>query len=179
MLPRVLSFSSVQAIILYVFLLRIKCLSIKQIKTNRELRNAATFASVSTYTTTALPVGRLARETTPVSPLKLPVKSVHLFQMNSCKKSRTGNVILKKQKAATSSKDDELDLLGEGDGDSFTGSNADLESAADNLFTSPPPSSTSRLQFLVFKDPSQVCPSQVQLCKIKSRKTLRNPWVIP
>ena len=45
---------------------------------------------------------------------------------------------LKKQKAETSSKD-ELDLLGEGDGDSFNGSNADLESAADNLFTSPPP----------------------------------------
>ena len=42
---------------------------------------------------------------------------------------------LKKQKAETSSKD-ELDLLGEGDGDSFTGSNADLESTADNLFTS-------------------------------------------
>ena len=42
------------------------------------------------------------------------------------------------QKAATSSKDDELDLLGEGKGDSFTRSNADLESAADNLFTSPP-----------------------------------------
>ena len=41
------------------------------------------------------------------------------------------------QKALTStSKDDELDLLGD-DVDSFTGSNADLESAADNLFTSP------------------------------------------
>ena len=72
-----------QAIILYVFYC-VKCLSIKQIKTNRELRNAATFASVSTNTTTALPVGRLARETTPVSPSKLPVKSVRLFQMNSC-----------------------------------------------------------------------------------------------
>ena len=46
---------------------------------------------------------------------------------------------LKKQKADTNTKDDELDLLGEGEGDSFTGSNADLESAADNLFTSPPP----------------------------------------
>ena len=70
---------------------------------------------------------------------------------------------LKKQKAETSSKD-ELDLLGEGDGDSFTGSNADLESAADNLFTSPPPpppppppSSTSCLQLFIFKDPSQGC----------------------
>ena len=39
----------------------------------------------------------------------------------------------KKQKTdASSTKDDELDRLGEGDGDSFTGSNADLESAADN-----------------------------------------------
>ena len=45
---------------------------------------------------------------------------------------------IKKQRDTTSSEDDELDLLGEGDGDSFTSSNADLESAADNLFTSPP-----------------------------------------
>ena len=46
---------------------------------------------------------------------------------------------VKKQSSDTaSSKDDELDLLGDEDGDSFTGSNADLESAADNLFTSPP-----------------------------------------
>ena len=131
-------FSSVQAIILYIFLLRIKCRFTKQIKTNRELRNAATFASVLIYITTALPVGRLARETTPVSPLKHPVKSVRLFQMNSYKKIQNRKRYLKKQKAATSSKDDELDLLGEGDGDSFTGSNADLECAADNLFTSPP-----------------------------------------
>ena len=44
---------------------------------------------------------------------------------------------IKKQKAlASNSKDDELDLLGDDKG-SFTGSNADLESAADNLFTSP------------------------------------------
>ena len=46
--------------------------------------------------------------------------------------------IKKQKKDASSSKDDELDPLSEGDGDSFTGSNADLESAADNLFTSPP-----------------------------------------
>ena len=42
---------------------------------------------------------------------------------------------VRKQKAGTS-KDDELDLLG--DEDSFTGSLADLEGAADNLFASPP-----------------------------------------
>ena len=45
---------------------------------------------------------------------------------------------IRKQKGNTVSyKDDELDLLGD-DVESFTGTNADLESAADNLFTSPP-----------------------------------------
>ena len=64
---------------------------------------------------------------------------------------------LKKQKAETSSKDNELDLLGEGDGDYFTGSNADLESAADNLFTSPPLSLATCLQFFISQNTSQVC----------------------
>ena len=84
---------------------------------------------------------------------------------------------LKKQKAETSSKD-ELDLLGEGGGDSFTGSNADLESAADNLFTSPPPpSSTSRLQFFITKDPSQSCPTHPRYCftKQNSKKSREIP----
>ena len=45
---------------------------------------------------------------------------------------------VKKQKKDLSSKDDELDLLGDEDGDSFTGFHAHLESATDNLFTSPP-----------------------------------------
>ena len=43
---------------------------------------------------------------------------------------------VKKQKRETT-KDDELDLLGDEDVESFNGSQADLESAADNLFTSP------------------------------------------
>ena len=66
---------------------------------------------------------------------------------------------LKKQKAETSSKD-ELDLLGEGDGDSFTGSNADLESAADSLFTSPHPPTPPppRLQPLAFSSLSLKTP---------------------
>ena len=43
---------------------------------------------------------------------------------------------IRKQKGNTvSSKDDELDLLGD-NVESFTGTNTDLESAADNLFTS-------------------------------------------
>ena len=57
---------------------------------------------------------------------------------------------IKKQKGHTaSSKDDELDLQGD-DVESSTGSNADLESAADNLFTSAP-----TVQFIVSLDTSQ------------------------
>ena len=65
---------------------------------------------------------------------------------------------LKKQKAETSSKDNELDLLGEGDGDSFTGSNADLESAADNLFTSPPHPQPLVFSSLSLKTPAKSVP---------------------
>ena len=65
---------------------------------------------------------------------------------------------LKKQKAETSSKDDELGLLGEGDGDSFTGSNADLESAADNLFTSPPRPQPLAFSSLSLKTPAKSVP---------------------
>ena len=73
-----------------------------------------------------------------MSLLKHPAIFVRLSLMKNYKKIQNRKRYLKKQKAETSSKD-ELDLLGEGDGDSFNGSNADLESAADNLFTSPPP----------------------------------------
>ena len=49
-------------------------------------------------------------------------------------------MLCQKQKADKKdiSKDDELGLLGDEDVDSFTGSQANLESAAANLFTSPP-----------------------------------------
>ena len=66
-----------------------------------------------------------------------------------------------KKKDTTSSKDDELDLLGEGDGDSFTGSNADLESAADNLFTSPPHPQPLPFSSLSHKTPAKTVPPQV------------------
>ena len=76
---------------------------------------------------------------------------------------------IKKQKMDTaSSKDDELDLLGD-DVDSFTGSHADLESAADNLFTPPPPppppaSSAPTLQFIVHENTSKNCPTHPRYC---------------
>ena len=65
---------------------------------------------------------------------------------------------IKKQKSlTTSSKDNELDLLGD-DMDSFTGSQADLESAADNLFTSPPRSQPLPFGSLSLKTQAKAVP---------------------
>ena len=65
---------------------------------------------------------------------------------------------IKKQKGHTaSSKDNELDLLGD-DVDSFTGSQADLESAADNLFTSPPRPQPLPFSSLSLKTPAKTVP---------------------
>ena len=65
---------------------------------------------------------------------------------------------IKKQKSHTvSSKDDELNLLGD-DVDSFTGSNADLESVADNLFTSPTCPQPIPVSSLSIKTPAKTVP---------------------
>ena len=65
---------------------------------------------------------------------------------------------VKKQKRDTaSSKDDELDLLRD-DVDSFTGSHVDLESAADNLFTSPPCPQPLPFSSLSIKTPAKTVP---------------------
>ena len=99
----------------------------------------------------------------PCVTFETPCQICTSFSDEQLKKIQNRKRYLKKQKAETSSKDDELDLLGEGDGDSFTGSNADLESAADNLFTSSP-SSTSRLQslgWIINQEKSELKPTQV------------------
>ena len=63
---------------------------------------------------------------------------------------------VKKQKRdTTSSKDDELNLLGNEDVDSFTGSHADLESATDNLFTSAPRPQPLPFSSLSIKTPAK------------------------
>ena len=80
------------------------------------------------------------------------------FTDEQMKKIQNRKRYLKKQKAESSSKDNELDLLGEGDGDSFTGSNADLESAADNLFTSPPRPQPLAFSSLSLKTPAKSVP---------------------
>ena len=80
------------------------------------------------------------------------------FTDDQMKKIQHRKRYLKKQKTETSTKDDELDVLGEGDGDSFTGSNADLESAADNLFTSAPRPQPLAFSSLSLKTPAKSVP---------------------
>ena len=66
------------------------------------------------------------------------------------------------QKVADNSKDDELDLLGDEDVESFAGSHADLERAADNLFASPPRPQPLRFEALFLKTPAKtVSPTPV------------------
>ena len=63
---------------------------------------------------------------------------------------------VKKQKQHT--KDDELDLLGDEDVDSFSGTHADFESAADNLFASPPHPQPLPFSSLSLKTPAKSIP---------------------
>ena len=64
---------------------------------------------------------------------------------------------VRKQKADTS-RDNELDLLGDEDVDSFTGSQADLEGAADQLFASPPHPQPLRFESLFLQTPAKSVP---------------------
>ena len=66
--------------------------------------------------------------------------------------------VKKQKKDTTSSKDDELNLLADEDVDSFTASHADLESAADNLFTSPPHPQPLPFSSLSIKTPAKTVP---------------------
>ena len=67
---------------------------------------------------------------------------------------------VKKQKVdkKDSSRDEELDLLGDEDVESFTGSQADLDSATANLFTSPPRPQPLLFESLSLKTPAKFVP---------------------
>ena len=85
---------------------------------------------------------------------------------------------VKKQKRDIN-KDDELDLLGDEDVESFTGSHADLESAADNLFTSPPHPQPLPFKSLSIKTPAKSVPptpgtALQQKIESKLKKSLGN-----
>ena len=95
----------------------------------------------------------------PCVTFETPCQICTSFSDEQLQKIQNRKCYLKKQKAETSSKDAELDLLGEGDGDSFTGSNADLESAADNLCTSPPRPQPLAFSSLSLKTPAKSVPT--------------------
>ena len=88
---------------------------------------------------------------------------------------------VKKQKRDTTSfKDDELDLLGDEDMDSVTGSHADLQSVADNLFTSPPRPQPLPFCSLSIKTPAKTAPPTPGTAlqqKLKLNLIWKNPWV--
>ena len=94
----------------------------------------------------------------PCVTFETPCQICTSFTDEQMKKIQNRKRYLKKEKAESSSKDNELDLLGEGDGDSFTGSNADLKSAADNLFTSPPRPQLLAFSSLSLKTPAKSVP---------------------
>ena len=86
------------------------------------------------------------------------MSNVRFFYRRTNVENLSKESLYKKQKSHTpSSKDDELDLLGD-DVDSFTGSNADLESAADNLFASPPRPQPLPFSSLSLKTPAKTVP---------------------
>ena len=65
---------------------------------------------------------------------------------------------VQKQKATDTSKDEDLDLLGDEDLESFLGSHTDLEGTADNLFASPPRPQPLRFEALSLKTPAKFVP---------------------
>ena len=87
--------------------------------------------------------------------------------------------VKKQKKDTTSSKDDKLDLLGDEDMDSFTGSDADLESAADNLFTSPQRPQPLPFSSLSIKTPAKTLPpTPGTALQQKIESNLEKSWVI-
>ena len=135
-------------------------------QTNREHKNDAIFCfsfDLHNYCPTYRESGK---GDDPCVTFEAPCDICAFFTDDQMKKIQHRKRYIKRQKADTSNaKDDELDLLGEGDEDSFTGSNTDLESAADNLFTSPPiPSPYPSVLYHLKHQPKLSHPPQVLPC---------------
>ena len=92
---------------------------------------------LSTPIITVLLAERQAREMIPVSLSSHLVRFALPLRKNRTKITHRKRYVKKPDKKADRN-DQELDLLGDNSVESFLGSQADLESAADNLFTSPP-----------------------------------------
>ena len=89
--------------------------------------------------------------------LESPCEICASFSDEQLLKIRNRKQYVRRQKVDTS-KDDELDLLGDESVESFARSQADLEGAADCLFTSPPHPQPLRLESLSLKTPAKTFP---------------------
>ena len=104
----------------------------------------------------------------PCVTLESPCDICSGFSDEQMQKIKNRKRYVRKQKADTS-KEEELDLLGDEDVESFTGSQADLAGAADNLFSS---HCLLKLQLKLSLLP------QVQLYNRKLSPNSKNPWVL-
>ena len=123
--------------------------------------NAGTSVSCLIPPIIAPHAGNLGKEMTPASQINLHAISVQISLKNSKLKLSTdvgmsGNK--RHSDPCNTSKDDDLDLLGE-DVEAFSGSQTDLEGAADNLFSSPPRPQPLRFESLSLKTPETVPPT--------------------
>ena len=85
---------------------------------------------------------------------------------------------VRKQKASdpcNTSKDDDLDLLGD-DVETFSGSQADLKGAADNLFSSPPRPQSLCFESLSLKTPQTVPPTPGTALQNNIESRLEKCW---
>ena len=144
--------------------------------------NAGTFVSFSIPTIIALHAGNLAKEITPASQINLHAISAIFSEQQQIKiKHRRRYVMKQKSSDPCNTSKDDLDLLGD-DVERFSGSQADLEGAADNLISSPPRSQPLCFESLALKTPQTVPPTPGTALqnKIESRleKSLNNPFNI-
>ena len=134
----------------------------EQAKINLDLWSAGTSASPLIAKTIALSVEKQIKVIIPVLHSNLPVKICASFSDEQMNKIKNRKRYVRKQKADTS-RDNELDLLGDEDVDSFAGSQADLEGAAAQLFASPPRPQPLRFESLSLTTPAK-SPTNPRYC---------------
>ena len=125
--------------------------------------NSVTSVFHSILTIIAPHAGNMAWETTPCVTNQSPCNICGSFSEEQQIKIKHRRWYIRKQKASdpcNTSKEDDLDLLGD-DVEAFSGSQADLEGAAENLFSSPPRSQHLRFECLSLKTPKTVPPTPV------------------
>ena len=117
----------------------------------------------------------------PCVTFETPCQICTSFTDEQLKKIQNRKRYLKKQKAESSSKDNELNLLGEGD--TGTPSLAPMQTSRVLLtISSPHPPVLNHLPSVLYlskHQPSLFHPPQVQLYNKKFKQILKNPWVIP